>query len=202
MEKLFDKKNLGIPVTILSLLAYFIGYYLTLNFSGLLVAVVFAVLVFALDFDDKVKTAVKQSYIFALFFNLVYLGLAILSNLSDLITPSDYNDEFFLQKAFFNIHKYASILFNIAVIVVFVLFIICVLIKKDMKLGFISNLSGEGTKQQKPMPQVGQPVPPMPQVGQPVPPMNQQVQGTVCPKCNTVNRDGAAFCASCGQKLQ
>ena len=219
MEKLFEKKNLGIPVTILSLVAYFIGYYLTLDYSALLVAVIFAVVVFALDFDDRVKTSVKQAYFVGLLIKLIYLALAILRSLTDLVTPTDYSDTFFLQKIFSNVYRYASLLLNIAVIIIFALFIILVMMKKDLKLGFIANLSDEVNVKQKPMQPIPQPMPPagqpmpqqmppagqpmpqqMPPVGQPMPP-KQQVQGNVCAKCGTLNRDGAAFCASCGTKL-
>lgn len=196
MEKLFEKKNLGIPVTILALLAYFIGYYMTLDFSGLFVAVVFAVVVFALDFDDKVKNAVKQSYFIGLVFGLLYLGLDVFSRLTELFTPvtyTDYADLFILQKVFNNIHHYSLALLNIVVIVVYALFIITVLLKKDVKLNFIFSIFGEGTPKQ-----MQQQVPPM---YQQAPPMQQQVQGVKCPKCGAVNHNGATFCASCGNKL-
>jgi hypothetical protein len=210
MEKLFEKKNLGIPVTILALLAYFIGYYLTMNFSGLFVAVVFAVIVFALDFDEKVKNAVKQSYFIGLFFSLIYLALDILGQLSDMLTPTDYTRTYFLQKLVNNLHRYAVSLFNILVLVVFIILVFLVLLKKDVKINFIFNLFGEGAPkpQPQPMPQMQQPippmyqqVPPMPQVQNPLPPQPQQPAPRTCPKCGTVNREGAAFCASCGTKL-
>lgn len=201
MEKFYEKKNLGIPVVLLSLLAYFIGYYMTISFGGLLVAVVFAVVVFALDFDDKVKNAVKQSYFLGLLFSLIYLALEIIENIGKIITPTDYTKSFFLANLVNNLHRYAANLFGILVLVVYIILIITVLIKKDVKIGFIFNLFGEGTPKQQQAPQMQQQapmyqqVPPMPQAqGQ------QQVAGK-CPKCGAVNKDGAAFCASCGSKL-
>lgn len=210
MEKLFEKKNLGIPVTLLTALAYFIGYYMAIDYSGFLVALIFAVVVFIFDFEDRVRTAVKQSYVVALFFCLIYLALNAVYQLSDL-----FAHVYILNTIFSNFYTYVHTFFNLVVIVVFAIFILLVLIKKDLKLNFIL---GDGTPKVKPVPQpmpqqpmpqpmYQQPVPPMqgqPMYQQPVPPMPQQaapaMNGT-CPKCGTVNHAGAAFCASCGTKL-
>jgi hypothetical protein len=210
MEKIFEKKNLGIPATLLTVLTYFIGYYIANDYTGFLVAILFAVVVFALDFDDKVKTAVKQSYIVGLICCLIYLALDIVYQLSTLVSSI-----YILSNITTKLYTYAHTLFNIAVIVIFALFIILALIGKDMKLNFILNLLGEGTPKQKPVqqpvpPMYQQPVPPMPQnqpmYQQPVPPMPQQsapqpAQEIRCSKCGAVNKAGAAFCASCGTKL-
>lgn len=204
MDKLFEKKNLGIPVTLLSLLAYFIGYYISQSYGALLVAIIFAGVVFALDFDDKVKAAVKQAYVVGFFFRLIYLLLDILGQFNDLITPTTYVEEvFWLRKIFSNLHHYALILFNIVVLVVFIVFVVTVLLKKDLKLSFIFNLLGEGAPKQ-PHQAAAQQVPPMYQQAAPMPqagqPMNQQPVHH-CPKCGAANREGVAFCASCGNKL-
>lgn len=61
------------PVIILNILAYLIGYSLTRSLSGtLLIAVLFTITVFSMNFDDKVKNAIKHSYIFATYVLLVY----------------------------------------------------------------------------------------------------------------------------------
>lgn len=230
MEKLMEKRNLGIPVTILTLLAFFIGYSLTVDYSTLLVAVLFAVLVFSFQFDDKVKAAVKQSYIISIISNVVFIGLEIILHFSELVTPHDY-EESTVQTIFANIYRYGVTIVRIAVIVIFLIFLIYALIKKDMKIGFVSNILGEGAP--KPQPVYQQPIPPMYQqpynqppqppiynqpVGQPTtayqppqqpvqqPPMpaqpaGQPSHGIKCTKCGTENKVGAMFCASCGTKL-
>jgi hypothetical protein len=125
------------------------------------------------------KTAVKQSYTVALFCCLINLGLSAVYQLSNLSVRVHV-----LNSIFSNLYTYAQTLFNIAVIVVFAIFIIMALIKKDIKLSF---LLGEGVPKQKPVPQqmppvYQQPVPPMPQqpmYQQPVPPMTQQTPAPV-----------------------
>jgi len=168
MEKLMEKRNLGIPVTILTLLAFFIGYWLTVDYSILLVAVLFAALVFSFQFDDKVKTAVKQSYIICFITNIVFMGLKIIFHFSELVTPYDYETSK-LQTVFENIYRYGLIIVNIAVIIVYILFFIYALMKKDIKISFVSNILGEGIP--KPQPMYQQPMQPMyQQPGQPVQP--------------------------------
>lgn len=212
MEKLFEKKNLGIPAALLTVLAYFIGYYITVDYTGFLVAIIFAVVVFALDFDDKVKTAVKQSYTIGLLCCLIYLALSIVYQLSTLVTSV-----YILTNIITKFYTYARTLFNIAVIIIFALFVLFALIRKDIKLNFILSMLGEGVPKQKPIQQPvppmyqQMPVPPMPQnqtvYQQSVPPVSQQVpppypvQEMKCPKCGIVNKAGSVFCASCGTKL-
>lgn len=201
MDKLLEKKNLGIPATVFAVFAYLIGYYLAVSFGGYLVAVLFAVVAFGLDFDDKVKTAVKQAYIIGFIFNLIYLALDIVNELSSLTVRIHI-----LNRIFSNLYTYARILFNIFVIIVFAVLAILTLVKKDLKINFILNIIGEGVPKQKPVQQpmyqqpqqmYQQPVPPVPPVSPQAP---QHAPGT-CPKCGMVNRADAAFCASCGTKL-
>lgn len=213
MDKLLAKKNLGISATLLVVIAYFLGYYISVNYAGFLVAIVFAVIVFALDFDDRVKTAVKQAYILGLFFCLIYLGLGIFDQMTVLVTRVS-----FVNTLFDNLYTYANSIFTMFVIIVFAILIILALCKKDTKINFLLSIIGEGAP--KPQPMYQQPIPPMqpmpqqmppqqmpgPMYQQPVPPMPQQsapaapAQPT-CPKCGTINHPGAAFCASCGTKL-
>lgn len=220
MEKLFEKKNLGIPVTLLVLLSYLIGYFIYVDFGGLLVAVLFAVVVFALDFDDKVKTALKQSYIVGILFTIIDFLLSVLYKLSEILNPSGYGN--FLSRLVSTVYRYGTLLVGVAAALVFALFLVVTLLKKDLKIDFLLNLLGEGAPKQKqqaapvfnqmPPQSMQQPIPPMqpmyqqpvmPQqpVAAPVPP--QPVSSDViCPSCNAVNKQGAAFCGSCGTKLQ
>lgn len=215
MDKLLEKKNLGIPATLLAVFAYLIGYYIAESFGGFFVALVFAAVVFALDFDDKVKTAIKQAYILGLIFRLIYLVLEIVDQLASLSSRIHI-----LYRIFNGLYSYASILFSILVIVVFALLALTALFNKELKINFILGFIGEGTPKAKPaaQPVYQQPAAQQPQqmyqqsapqqpyqqpatpTPQPVPPTPQPAPVT-CPKCGTVNHQGAAFCASCGNKL-
>lgn len=210
MEKFLEKKNLGMPVTLLALLAYVIGYYMTNNFSGLLVAVVFGVIVFAFDFEDAVKTTVKQSYTIAVLFDLIYLVLGILFQLSNMVSGISYIFPGSLYSLANSFYLFLSSVVNIAVIVVFALMLLFILLKKDIKLDFILHILGEGKPKAQPVPPVyQQPVQPVPQqMPSPVPPTAQQgnnvsqpVSEVICPKCHTANKPGDLFCSSCGTKL-
>jgi hypothetical protein len=209
MEKFSEKRNMGVPATILCVLAYLIGYTLTFSLTGgLLVAVVFAALVFGLQCDDRVKNAVKQSYIVAALVQLVNLFLSLLEDLVELITPQefnvqsvyssklsdlkDYHDLNAFQNALNYILKYGKDLIEFAIVVVFILFILQALRNKEFKLGFISKLLGEAPvgaqMYQQPRPNYQQPV-------------QNAVPGAVCPNCGKVNAPGASFCAGCGSKI-
>lgn len=184
MEKFYEKKNLGIPTTILVILSYLIGYSLTRSLSGtLLVAVLFAGAVFSLEFDDRVKNAVKHAYIFAVYAQLIYILLDIFESLVNLVyggryTSGAYANMFFelnfLQKALNFLYTYGVIIINIAVIVIFGLFIVMSLLNKDLNLFCVKGVLGEG----KAKPKKEQPVPPVSPVAPPpvapVPPVAPQ----------------------------
>jgi hypothetical protein len=215
MEKLMEKRNLGIPVTILTFFAFLIGYAMTQNYSNILIGALYAFVIFSFTFDDKVKSAVKQSYILSFVSTLVYLALDVFYQFVDMISPADYNYNF-IQRAFNGIYKYGRDIVNVAVIVLYIIFMIFALIRKEMKVGVISNVLGEGTPKpvqnfQQPMYQQPYPQPqqfnqpgaaPMPNFQQPPQqPAGQPAQGVKCAQCGKVNLPGAAFCASCGAKL-
>lgn len=216
MEKFYEKKNFGIPVIILNILAYLIGYSLTKSLtSTLLIAVLFAVLVFSLQFDDKVKNAVKHSYIFATYFILIHLVFDLITSFISIFTSgrmpnvNPFQDGYFglgfVSRGLVFLFTYASIFVDIAVAVIFGLFILMTILKKDMNLFCVKKVLGETTskpKNQGPMPQ--QPTPPAPPAPQPEPPYGQQPQVRKpgeCSNCGIINSSGAKFCGSCGTKL-
>lgn len=156
MDK-FEKKNFGIPVTILVVFAYLIGYALTRNLSGtLLVAVLFAAAVFTFQFDDRVKNAVKNSYVIAIISELVYLILQVIESLISLISGGRFVTSFsslddifsygFGQTSINFLYTLLEFLVNAAVIVIFAICIIMSLTGKDDKIGIASNILGEGPK--------------------------------------------------------
>lgn len=191
MEKFYEKKNLGIPTTILVILSYLIGYSLTRSLSGtLLVAVLFAGAVFSLEFDDRVKNAVKHAYIFAVYAQLIYILLDIFESLVNLVyggryTSGAYANMFFelnfLQKALNFLYTYGVIIINIAVIVIFGLFIVMSLLNKDLNLFCVKGVLGEG----KAKPKKEQLVPPVSPVAPPpvapVPPVAPQAPQASAP---------------------
>ena len=171
MEKFYEKKNFGIPVIILNVLAYLIGYSLTQSLTNtLLIAVLFALVVFSLQFDDKVKNAVKHSYIFAICFILIFLAFDLLSSFTSIFSSgrlpslSSFQDGYFgfviIPRALTFLYTYALIIVNIAVTVIYGLFILMTLLKRDMDLYCVKKILGEvppKPKNQPPAPQ--QPTP-------------------------------------------
>lgn len=203
MNKIFEKKNFGLPTVLLTLFAYFIGYSMSNRLSNLLVAVIFAALVFSFDFDDAVKVAVKKSYVISFLFNLVYLGFDFINNLLSFVTPNytTYSEDFNLNNFLFgnralnsinirnNFITYGLALIQIAAIVIYFIFILLALLKKDKPIGFISNILGEGTPKQK----TQQPIynqPPYQQAGQPVQPMYQNLGQPVAQPYQQNNQQG------------
>ncbi|NLJ96188.1 MAG: zinc ribbon domain-containing protein [Clostridiales bacterium] len=222
MEKLYEKKNFGIPVTILSLLAYLIGYSLTQSISGtLLVAVLFAFVVFSFDFDVKVKNAVKHSFIFATFARLIlfffdifgalvntFVGRISISSLSDYLY--DYN---FFKRFLSYFHSYGLLLVEIAIIVIFGICIIMTLADKDINIGFVATILGDKPRKQK-YHQPQQPtyyqqapnqappapgVPPAPAVP-PAPQMQQAVQEQAATQAPGASDNKGKFCPNCGKE--
>ncbi len=222
MSKIWEKKNLGIPVTLLVLIAYFIGYSFMFDLYNLLVALIFGGIVFVLDFDERVKTAVKQSYTISLLFSLVNFLVIILNHISLIfnnrqnIYDSNMSGSFTLKTFLYDIYNFTNDFLNIVAVIVFAIFIIATIMKKDIKLNFILNILGEGTpkqpKQPKPVYQQGpmmyqqpamqQQSPMQQQAGmqQQMPP--QPVPLTVCPICHVPVKSDAVFCGNCGNKLQ
>lgn len=169
MEKILEKRNLGIPATLLTFFAFFIGYGMTQSYSVILVAVLYAILVFSLQFDDKVKAAVKQSYIISFIATLAYLVMDVFDNFLSIVSPGDININLF-QRAFSRVYNVGRDLINVAIIVIFIIFMIFALFRKDMKIGIVSNVLGEGTPKPKPAPQ------PAPQQNYQQPQQYQQYQ--------------------------
>ena len=192
MEKFYEKKNLGVPVTIPIVLAYLIGYSLTRSLSGtLLVAVLFGGAVFSLQFDDGVKNAVKHAYIFAAIVQLIYFAFNIFESFISIFlngrapSMSSFQDGFygfgFIPRLLTFLYTYGLILVNIAVVVIFGLFIVMTLFRKDIKIRIVARILGETpAKPKKQQPTYNQNnVPPMPYGQQPAqpyaqPPVNQQ----------------------------
>lgn len=208
MEKLYKKKNFGIPATILLILTYLIGYSLTQSLSGtLLVALLFAFAVFTFDFDDKVKNAVKHSYIFATIGKLLLLMFEIVNTISTVfmggrITINSISDMFYGYGFFSRVLSFlfatGLLVVNVAIIVVFALCIIMALLDKEVNIGFVANILGEKPKKEEnEQPTYNQNIPPVPPVG----PHGQQDKIN-CPNCGKENSSNASFCGGCGNKLK
>lgn len=232
MEKMFEKKNFGIPVTILSILAYLIGYSITQTTSGtLLVAILFAFVVFSFDFDLQVKNAVKHSYIFATIAKLVLFFFDIFGSIVNTvigtkISISSLNDYFydynFFKRFLSYCHSYGTMLLDIAIVVIFALCLLLTLLGKEINIGFVGTILGDKPKkqnyQQPQQPTYYQQAPnqapaaqqPSLQVQQAVqqqaatqaPAPNQAAaQSKFCSKCGKENVAAATFCAGCGTKI-
>lgn len=193
MVKFYEKKNLGIPVTIITLLAYFIGYSLTRSLSTtLFVAVLFAGAVFSLDFDDRVKNAVKHSYIFATLFYLLYLAFDVLEYLTSMFSggnlPSinSFKDIFFglgiIPRALTAICTYGMIFVNIAVVVMYGIFLLMSILNKDVNMSFVKKILGEAPAKPKNQALLAQ---------APAAPVNQQPAKQPAPQAPAVNQQPA-----------
>jgi len=153
MGKFFEKKNFGIPVTILVVLAYLTGYSLAKNLSGALIAaMLFAAAVFIFDFDDRVRNAVKHSYVFAIIFQLLYFAIELITAVIGFISGgisdfSSINDIFYSIRYLWNANIYLvsfiTFLINAAVNIIYAVFIILALTGKDVKIGIIARILGE-----------------------------------------------------------
>lgn len=167
LEKVLEKKNFGIPVTILTVFAYLIGYSLTRNLTGtLLVAFLFAALVFTFQFDNKVKNAVKYSYIIAVIIHLIYLVFDLFEVFISIVFGGkftglnsldiyDYNE---FRRVLSFLYTYGLLIVNGLVIVIFGILILKALLRNDVKIDFIDDIFAP--KQPKP------PVKPRPAKGQ------------------------------------
>lgn len=209
MEKLYEKKNFGVPVIILSSIAYLIGYVMTFNLNdSLLVAILFAAVVFGFQFEDRVKSAVKQSFMIAILVRALAFCFTLLEKLIELVTPQEFNASLIyssnledlsdmydlnaFQNALQYILKYGRDIVDVAVVVVFLLFIIQTIRNKELTFGFVQKILGDripqGTYQQY--------------YQQPAAPTPQNSPSITCPNCGKVHPSGAAFCGGCGTKLQ
>lgn len=215
MEKMYEKKNFGMPVTILCIIAYLIGYLVTYSLNdGLLVAIIFGAVIFGFMFDDKVKSAFKQSIIISILIRVIYFCFTLLEKLIGLITPQEFNVNYIygnnlaslgdtydlnaFQSALVYILKYGRDIVDAAVVIIFLIFIIQALRNKEFTFSFVNKMLGNRTyqgmnPQTAPQQQMNQ---------QPVNPVQQNVSGVACPSCGKMNLSQAAFCASCGAKLQ
>jgi|GEM_PF-5997117 ABC-type Mn2+/Zn2+ transport systems, permease components len=136
MYKLFEKKNLGIPVKLMVLISYFIGYFITNNLNGLFAAAFVATIVFVFDFDDKVKIAIIQSYVFGLLFALLYSIFTIPEYLVNLLIPIG----FMTSSDITMIQLIALAGLNILAVIIFTIYIIAALFNRDIKSKLILKL--------------------------------------------------------------
>ncbi|HKL80232.1 MAG TPA: hypothetical protein VJ888_07330 [Mobilitalea sp.] len=237
MEKLYDKKNFGVPATILCVIAYLTGYLMTYNLEGgLLVGILLAAIVFGFQFDDRIKRAVKQAYIVAFVARVVAFGFSLLESFIELIMPqgvsvsniynydleelSDMHDMNAFQNIIQYVLKYGKEIWQVLLIIIFMIFIIQALRNKEFTLKFVYKTLNEAPPMVAPMyqqPMYQQPMNPAQQVPgnpmnqAPVNPMQQAPvnpsqqapvnPGAVCQSCGRANLPGAIFCAGCGAKM-
>lgn len=165
MEKLYEKKNFGMPTTLFCVIAYLIGYLLSRSTGGeaLLVAALFAAIVFAFNFDGKIRNAVQQAYMFAFFKIVIDICFDLLRRFTEIVSPKELNvssvisysgDEMkeilknvynlnAFSRALVYIYKYGLDIIGVAFVVLFLIFIIRALLKKEVKFNFITKLLDE-----------------------------------------------------------
>jgi hypothetical protein len=133
----------------------------------LLVAVLFGGAVFSLQFDDGVKNAVKHAYIFAAIVQLIYFAFNIFESFISIFlngrapSMSSFQDGFygfgFIPRLLTFLYTYGLILVNIAVVVIFGLFIVMTLFRKDIKIRIVARILGETPAKPKKQQQYAKP---------------------------------------------
>lgn len=189
MEKCYEKKNFGIPVMVLSLLAYLIGYLLISTISyGLLLSMIFAAAIFGFEFEDKVKRAFMQSFIIAVLIRVLSFAISLFDEFAKLVSPRgtgmsvlnstskledlmDVYDLNWFHIILQYISKYCNLIVQVAAIVIFMVFIIQTLRNKEVSIPFINKIIDKNS-------------------------------GNPCAKCGKSNKPDTTFCGSCGNKLE
>ncbi|MDF2541616.1 MAG: hypothetical protein K0S47_1334 [Herbinix sp.] len=158
--QMLEKKNFGVPATLLSIITYVMGYSLSqFNYSTLIIAIPFAIMVFAFPFEDKVRNAVKQAYLLAFFAMILYLALEAYYNVISIMSPAENTSYsiFNIYNILYNFYKYATNIFKIASTVIFLVFILSSILKKELKFEFLLKIYEEALPKQAPY-SVRQPV--------------------------------------------
>lgn len=142
MDKIFDRRNMGIPANLLVFFSYLLGYSFVRNLNTLIFAILFSVLVFVAEFDLKVKVAIIQSYVLGFFFVLCFGLLDAMNYLQQMNTIL----LFVKPPAFAEFIQLASAALHVLVILVYIVFLISTFFMREIRLSLVLNLFDRGRK--------------------------------------------------------
>lgn len=141
-----SKKNLGIPAVIASALAVLAGYAVYQSLSTALVALVLVAAVFALDFDDIVKSYTKQSMMLAFFGWIVRICNSFINTILSWFDPSYGSTAATVKNVFVKIFDIAFDLIGFAVIGCFLLLLLGAISGKFKAFGFLNVKAAQENK--------------------------------------------------------
>lgn len=172
MQNYLTKENLGLPTSIACMIAVLAGYGIYQNVAYLWIAALIAVVVYSLNFDEKVKATLKQSFtIGALLKILIWAVSAFDSFIRWFIPTGYYEPDSFKDGMNKFLTKFLSILNDSSTIIVYVIFAFLL----------IRAISGKHTK---------------------ISALDKVTEGKpTCPKCGSTIASGSAFCTKCGNKI-
>lgn len=181
----FTKKNFGIPATLLAAFSVLLGYGIyTSSFSLIWVTLAFTGIVFLFDFDEIVKSTLKQSLMLAFYGWVVNIFIRILKSMlgwfagGDSVSISGFeisSGGSTAYKIFSKIIQVAGDLADFAFLLVFAFLLISALKGKAAKLD-LNSVAGSLLKETK--------------------------ETVTCPKCGEKMEKGAVFCTKCGSKIE
>ncbi|MBQ9119165.1 MAG: zinc ribbon domain-containing protein [Lachnospiraceae bacterium] len=168
------KKNFGIPAGILAALSVLLGY--SLYAGGVsTVLLVFVAVVFLFDFDENVKSMLKQSLILAFIGRLVKMLISMLGTVLSWFSNASISDSEGIRttyKVFNKIYEVATDLVGFVFIFLFVSLLAAAIKNKTAKIGFLTASVEAAEK-----------------------------ESVACSKCGAPVEKGAAFCTKCGNKM-
>ncbi len=138
-----EKRNLGIPITLLLFLSYLIGYSFSNNVYGFIPAIIFGVIIFLFDFDERVTIAVKQSFFIGFLILMIHLALNIIGQLNELSNFWSTLNSVALSK----IYQVGNSVVEILTTLIYIIFIVLAILNRDIRIKSIllllTNEQGE-----------------------------------------------------------
>lgn len=180
MQNYLSKQNLGIPASMICSSIYLLSYALSKSYIYLVIVLIFSAVIFMLNFEDKVKYALKQgltltflSYIINWILSLVK---TILSWFSLSNTTTNY-ETFFGNTAsemgtadiLNEIVNIIADISSILILITFIILLISALQGKDKRIKLLNKITSERK---------------------------------ICKVCGCEVTEDAAFCTKCGSNLK
>ena len=176
------KRNFGIPATLLAAFSVLLGYGIyTSSFSLVWVALAFTGIVFLFDFDEIVKSTLKQSLTLSFYGWIVNILIRILNSVlgwfagGESVSISGFeisSGGTTAYKVFSKMIQIVGDLADFAFLLAFAFLLFTALKGKAAKLD-LNSVAGSFVK-----------------------------ETATCPKCGEKVEKGAAFCTKCGSKIE
>ena len=170
-----SKKNFGIPAGILSAIAVLLGYSMYNSLSLVWVTLVFTAVVFLFNFDENVKSTLKQSLLLAFYGWLVSFVFVILRSVLGWFSGAQGSDSEAIRTTYKVFGKILEVVEDgVDFIFIFLFFslLFSAIKGKVTRIGFLTSSVEAADK-----------------------------ETVACPKCGTPVDKGSAFCTKCGNKM-